>query len=46
MTGFMPAKLMYRQKPIMLTKWTISSWATVNWKDKRSREELLVARIW
>ena len=44
-TGFMAAKLMFGQKPIMPTERTISSWATVDWKDEISREELLAARI-
>jgi hypothetical protein len=42
----MLAELMYGQKPIMPTEWTISSWAAVDWKDEMSREELLAARIW
>ena len=41
----MPAELMFGQKPIMPTERTISSWATVDWKDEMSREELLAARI-
>ena len=41
----MSAELMYGQKPIMPTERTISSWATVDWKDEMSREELLAARI-
>ena len=41
----MPAELMYGQKPIMPTEWTISSWATVDWKDEMSQEKLLLARI-
>ena len=44
-TGFMPAELMYGQRPIMPTERTISSWAAVDWKDEMSREELLAARI-
>ena len=45
MIRFMTAELMNGQKPIMPTKWTISSWATVDWKDEMSREELLAGRI-
>ena len=45
-TGYMPAELMFGQKPIMLMERTISSWATINWRDEMSREELLAARIW
>ena len=44
-TGFMPAELMYGQKSIMPTERTISSWATVDWRDEMSREELLGAQI-
>jgi hypothetical protein len=44
-TGFMPAELMYGQKPVMLTERAISSWAALGWKDEMSREELLAARI-
>ena len=44
-TGFMPAELIYGQKSIMPMERTISSWATVDWKDEMSREVLLVARI-
>jgi transposase InsO family protein len=44
-TGFMLAELMYGQEPIMPTEQTISSWATVDWKDGMSQEELLAARI-
>ena len=41
----MPAELMYRKKPIMPTERMISSWATVDWKDEMSWEELLASRI-
>ena len=44
-TGYMPTKLMFRQKPIMPMERTISSWATVDWRDEMSREELLAAHI-
>jgi hypothetical protein len=44
-TGYMPAELMYGQKPVMPTERTISSWAVLEWKDEMSREELLAARI-
>ena len=40
-TGFMPAELMYEQKSSMPIEWTISSWATVDWRDEMSWEELL-----
>jgi hypothetical protein len=42
-TGFMPAELMYGQKPVMPTERTISSWAALEWRNERSREELLAA---
>ena len=41
----MPAELMFGQKPIMTMEQTISSWATVDWRDEMSREELLAACI-
>jgi hypothetical protein len=44
-TGFMPAELMYGQKPIMPTERMISSWAALECRDEMSREELLTARI-
>jgi hypothetical protein len=44
-TGFMPAELMYGQKPIMPTEHTISSWAALEWRNKMSWEELLAAQI-
>ena len=44
-TRYMPTELIYRQKPIMTMERKISSWATVDWRDGISREELLAARI-
>jgi transposase InsO family protein len=44
-TGFMPAELMYGQKPVMPTERTLSSWAVLEWRNEMSREELLAARI-
>ena len=41
-TGFMPAELMYGQKPIMPVERTISSWAAM---DFLNREQLLAAQI-
>jgi hypothetical protein len=41
----MPTELMFGQKPIMPMERTISSWATIDWRDEMSREELLAARI-
>ena len=43
--GYMPAELIFGQKPIMPMERTISSWATVDWRDEMSWEELLAARI-
>ena len=44
-TGYMLTELMFGHKPIMPMERTICSWATVDWRDEMSREELLVARI-
>jgi hypothetical protein len=44
-TGFMPAELMYGQKPVMPMERTISSWAALEWRNEMSREELLATRI-
>ena len=44
-TRYMLAELMFGKKPIMPTERTISSWATVDWRDEMTREELLAARI-
>ena len=44
-TGFMLTELMYGQKPIMPIERKVSSWATVDWRDEMSREELLAAQI-
>ena len=44
-TGYMPAELMYGQKPIMPIERTIASWVAIPWEKEMSREELLAARI-
>ena len=44
-TGYMPAKLMYGQKPVMPIERTITSWVAIPWENKMSREQLLAARI-
>ena len=44
-TGYMPAELMYGQKPIMPVERTIASWMAIDWSNEMSREELLAARI-
>ena len=41
----MPTELMFGQKPIMPMERTISSWATVDWRDEMRREQLLAPRI-
>ena len=45
MTGYMPAMLMYGQKPVMPIEKTITSWDAIPWENEMSREELLAARI-
>ena len=44
-TGFMPAELMYGQKPVMPIEDTIASWVAMPWENEMSREELLATRI-
>ena len=44
-TGYMPAELMFGQKPIMLVERTIASWTAIDWANEMSREELLTAQI-
>ena len=44
-TGFMPAELMYGQKPVMPIEETITSWVAMLWENEMSREELLATRI-
>ncbi len=44
-TGFMPAELIYGQKPIMPIEESIISWSVLPWYDGMSREELLALRI-
>ena len=43
--GFMPAELMYGQKPVMPIEETITSWVAMPWENEMSREELLATRI-
>ena len=43
--GYMPAELMFGQKPITPVEQTIASGMAVDWADEMSREELLAARI-
>ena len=44
-TGFMPAELIYGQKPIMPIEQSILSWSTLPWYEGMTREELLALRI-
>ena len=44
-TEYVPAELMFGQKPIMSVEWTIASWMEIDWANKMNREELLVIRI-
>ena len=45
MTRYIPAELMFRQKPIISVERTITSWMAVDWADEMSQVELLVAWI-
>ena len=44
-TGYMPAELMFGQKPIMPVEQSIISWFALPWQDEISREDLLALRI-
>ena len=44
-TWFMPAKLMYEQKPMMPIEERLTSWVAKLWENEMSREELLATRI-
>ena len=44
-TGYMPAKLMYGQKPVMPIEEVVPTWSMLPWEDGLSREELLALRI-
>lgn len=44
-TGYMPAELMYGQKPVMPVEQTISTWNFLPWAKNISREDLLALRI-
>ena len=46
MTGYMPAELMFGQKPIMPVERTVASWTAIDWANEMTREELLAAQIW
>ena len=44
-TGYMPTKLIFGQKPIMSLKQSIVSWLALPWQDEISWENLLPLRI-
>ncbi|KAH6556662.1 hypothetical protein KP509_1Z164600 [Ceratopteris richardii] len=44
-TGYMPAELMYCQKPILPTESHALAWTSLPWEDEVSREDLLAVRI-
>ncbi|KAL3685371.1 hypothetical protein R1sor_003393 [Riccia sorocarpa] len=44
-TGYMPAELVQRQKPIMLVEEQIPTWSVLPWADNLTHEELLELRI-
>jgi hypothetical protein len=44
-TGYMPIKLIFGQKPIMPIEESIVSSLALPWQDEISREELLALRI-
>ena len=44
-TGYMPAELMFGQKPIMPVEQSIIIWFALPWQDEISREDLLALRI-
>jgi hypothetical protein len=44
-TGYMPAELIFGQKPIMPIEESIVSWLALPWQEDINREELLALRI-
>jgi hypothetical protein len=44
-TGYMPAELMYGQKPVMPIEEVVPIWTVLPWEDGLSREKLLALRI-
>ena len=44
-TGYMPAELIFEQKPIMSVEQSIVSWLALPWQDEISEEDLLALRI-
>ena len=45
MTGYMPPKLMYGQKPVMPVEEVVPTWNVLPWQDGLSMERLLTLRI-
>lgn len=44
-TGYMPAELMFGQKPVMPIEEVVPTWNVLPWEDDLSREDLLALRI-
>lgn len=44
-TGYMPAELMYGQKPVMPIEEVVPTWSVLPWEDGLCREDLLALRI-
>lgn len=44
-TGYMPAELMFGQKPIMPIEEVVPTWSVLPWEDGLTREDLLALRI-
>ena len=44
-TGYMPAELLFGQKPVMPIEDVVPTWSVLPWVDGLSREELLALRI-
>lgn len=44
-TGYMPAELMYGQKPVMPIEEVVTTWSVLPWEDGLCREDLLALRI-
>jgi Integrase core domain len=44
-TGFTPFELMFGRLPVLPCEFDVRSWAVVDWNQVRTREELLMARL-
>ena len=44
-TGYMPAELMYGQKPVMPVEEVVPTWNVLPWEEGLNREDLLALRI-